>query len=1036
LASGPSPGLYADVARYGTMWRNEREVGVFWDDPRDVFYVVLRFVSLEGINPETIRIQYWQRNWPRHRIPKGKRPGTGRVGWMPLDDWWNGEWKDADTDLEVDGSSLIFSFRPINLKEFPEIEDFDIRERRTLKVRALLKEREGSRISGFETYTDSVWKEETVLVEWGSGGGEKIWDGHVEIYNGELISIEPMNELTRLSGKGSWISKVSGTQTSGIMLKLFYMWNEDPNSYDETIVTIRAKSHSFSFSMRDIERGEEIFVRDFDVLAVKGSLGSSLRFVEEKVEGSKRKTFYDRIFDMPEQTFQRAWGDMPRKKRFYAVLGCEGGRQKFGIEPNGTVFCPENWIRRVRGRDTERLVWDGREIRYSFGFPDVEPSERWMEDGFLPIMHTKWNEDGMVYKQEAFASTLMKDILEGLKEKMEGDDIVVLLLKISMRNEGDVPKPAKLRFSARSEHEESLVYLNGLVFSEGYRGSPWVREGWPGPIRYYLALGPKGHIKKEGSDLLYEVALKPGEEEAVYVRIPFVTILSDEEIGRLKSFDHDLEKEKVRRYWISRIEAGSVIETPNEVLNRFYKANLIHILITDDREPGSDRYIARVGSLGYGAFGNESCMVIRNLDRRGYKEEAEKRLDTFVRYQGTAPLPGNFSSHDGVFYGAGGYESGGYNQHHGWILWCLAEHYRYTRDEEWLKRVAPAMVKGCDWIIEQRKSTFAYDEEGRKVLEYGFLPAGALEDVKEYWYWLATNAYAYLGIKSAAEVLSEIGHPDGPRLSSEAEAYRMDLERGFEESMVRSPVVKLRDGTWVPHFPSRLNRRGRDFGWIREVLEGAMHLIICGLVDPNSKEATWIIKDYEDNLYISDHYGYPVREEDWFSLGGFSMQPNLLPHPVPYLLRDEVKHFLRGYFNAFAVAFYPDTCLLTEHPLPTIYDWAGDHYKTSDESQSVHWFSSMLFREDGDRLILLQAIPSEWLEHGKRIRVERAMTYFGPLSFEVESFIDNGEIRISLDPPKRNPPREIRIRLRIPEGSTLRKVVLNGKEEDPSKFLW
>ena len=35
--------------------------------------------------------------------------------------------------------------------------------------------------------------------------------------------------------------------------------------------------------------------------------------------------------DMPEQTLDRAWSDMPKKNRIYMPLAVEGGRQHFGI---------------------------------------------------------------------------------------------------------------------------------------------------------------------------------------------------------------------------------------------------------------------------------------------------------------------------------------------------------------------------------------------------------------------------------------------------------------------------------------------------------------------------------------------------------------------------------------------------------------------------------------------------------------------------------------------------------------------------------
>ncbi len=66
----------------------------------------------------------------------------------------------------------------------------------------------------------------------------------------------------------------------------------------------------------------------------------------------------------------------------------------------------------------------------------------------------------------------------------------------------------------------------------------------------------------------------------------------------------------------------------------------------------SDRRFARaVGSFNYGNYGNESCMMVLDLDRRGYHREAAECLDAWLHYQGTVGLPGDFDSKEGVLYG-------------------------------------------------------------------------------------------------------------------------------------------------------------------------------------------------------------------------------------------------------------------------------------------------------------------------------------------------------------------------------------------------
>ena len=133
------------------------------------------------------------------------------------------------------------------------------------------------------------------------------------------------------------------------------------------------------------------------------------------------------------------------------------------------------------------------------------------------------------------------------------------------------------------------------------------------------------------------------------------------------------------------------------------------------------------------------------------------------------------------------------------------------------------------------------------------------------------------------------------------------------------------------------------------------------------------MKDYEDNRYLSNQYGYLVDDFDkyWFGRGGMSMQACLLLDVEPYLYRDDVKQALRALFNAEAAQYFPDERMNTEHALPALGDWAGDQYKSSDESNVAGWLRYLFVREEGDTLLIGQAVPREWLRAGQRCGIER-----------------------------------------------------------------
>jgi hypothetical protein len=130
-------------------------------------------------------------------------------------------------------------------------------------------------------------------------------------------------------------------------------------------------------------------------------------------------------------------------------------------------------------------------------------------------------------------------------------------------------------------------------------------------------------------------------------------------------------------------------------------------------------------------------------------------------------------------------------------------------------------------------------------------------------------------------------------------------------------------------------------------------------------------------------------------------------------------------FNGQAVSYFPDVRLNTEHALPEMGDWKGDHYKSSDEANIAGWLRYLFVREEGDALLIGQAVPRDWLRPGQKCGIERTSTWYGPTSVLYTG--GESEIAATLDGPTRNPPKEIRVRFREPNGHTLKSVTVNGK---------
>ena len=127
----------------------------------------------------------------------------------------------------------------------------------------------------------------------------------------------------------------------------------------------------------------------------------------------------------------------------------------------------------------------------------------------------------------------------------------------------------------------------------------------------------------------------------------------------------------------------------------------------------------------------------------------------------------------------------------GEVLWTLGEHYERTRDRAWMKKVAPDVVRICQWVIRQREKTKRLDARGQKVPEYGLMPPGVTADWNRYAYRFFNEPSTMRDLKSAGQALADIGDPAAPAILEDAKQYREDIVRAYRWTQARMPVVPL-----------------------------------------------------------------------------------------------------------------------------------------------------------------------------------------------------------------------------------------------------
>ena len=1022
---------------------NQWQLGLEWEEPRDVRQVRVRFA---GPVPADVQVQYWRMHWP---TPAPERFAGARHSWIGRDDPYHGEWTTVRGASATDEGIYSFVCDPIDLPEIGldqvvNAEHYRVDFRRTLKLRIVGA---GSLpdIVAFHAYSGSVWREGEIDLLLGVGQSEACdWSGFAEVWNGHLLDIRPVGfaESDRIMEDARWSLETQG-RPKGVRLRLLYADCES-DSGDRTIVTVRTEAHSFSVLVSDLAEGS-IYIRDLDALVYWAGEAPDLQALESQIALAPQP-IYDRVAEEPEQSLERAMQEMPALDETitapfgrYFPLGVEAGRQEWALRYNGELFADKRLLK-LWGRDAARLQWPGAMLRFRVGSgdpPDFRERRKTTQqsrlEGWLPIFCSEWLDREISYSQTAFAALLDGPMTP--PDERRGDEDLVVMMRIKIRNTTPGRKRARLWIVNAPQEELKLekdcVVATGRIVPAEPVARQWRIDAYPSPcLRYALTPGKgtastipcalePGESHSVRTAVAYDVDLGQGEMDVLDLAVPFVSLTRRAEWEKVRRLGYAEKLDDVIGYWRDYVESGGKLSLPDKVLADFHKAVRTHIAISVDKDPVSGLCLLPAATWAYHACGNEACWQIEMLDQAGHHDRAESYLETFLRTQGLKELDGAFSSAEGALTaleldaGEPKATQFSYNLDHGVIMECLAAHYRYTGDRDWLSRVAPNLVAACDFVIRERQNTKRTDPDGEADKAWGLLPAGHLEDNREWRHWFAVNAHAHRGMKEIAQVLAEIGCQDADRLRREVALYQEDIQRAARRAMIEAPVVRLMDGTYIPHLPTRTGIRGREWGWFREAGYGALHLLEGHVFPPDAQEMTWVLQDLEDNLYMSREWGRPVDVERlWFSQGGITIQPNVTDLAIDYMRRGQTEHAIRALYNNYGQQLYPDVRVFTEHPVTELGHGIGPFYKPSDESKALVWLRACLVWEDGDTLHLAPAAPRDWFLAGQSFGVERMATFFGPLSYQVEA--TESEVSIRVEAPSRRPLAALVVHVRRP----------------------
>lgn len=356
-----------------------------------------------------------------------------------------------------------------------------------------------------------------------------------------------------------------------------------------------------------------------------------------------------------------------------------------------------------------------------------------------------------------------------------------------------------------------------------------------------------------------------------------------------------------------------------------------------------------------------------------------------------------------------------------------ALHYRLFGDRSYVEEVTPILRGYVDTLGRQITA------DGRGLLARERFSS----DIPDSVYGLHSQAVVWQGLRAMGHVWSRIGRPE---LGARCLTLAARLEAGLREA-VRASVRKLADGSLF--VPARLLDREPAYDAVTASRSGSYwnlvmpYALASGLFAPGSPEARGALAYIERHgsrlLGLVRAAAFALYGEPVYPTSGTDQVYGI--NAARFLAdNDQADQLVLSLYGHLAAGMTHGTFVSGE--AASVAPLGNRYYRSmylppnaASNAAFLETLRLMLVHEtrgrDGEPngLQLAYATPRAWLRPGGRIAVGGAPTAFGRVSFSIVARL--GAVRATVVVPAGRPPR-LTLRLRLPRGSRIRALRLNG----------
>lgn len=600
------------------------------------------------------------------------------------------------------------------------------------------------------------------------------------------------------------------------------------------------------------------------------------------------------------------------------------------------------------------------------------------DKGYYPIVQLRYRHDAHAYEQEVFAPT-----------DDEGSQHGVAYVRFTV---ADGPKGQTGKIEAQIEGYVVHKVADGIVRdNEG----KIVATFEPGKWWYTPARGTLITELEPGESSVLAIYTKPIESaEAITPAI------------------YDAKREACIATWDDILGRGVNIVTPEPRVNNAWRATVIanYMMLNGDEMRYSH------GNQYDKLYIAEPADTTRALALLGQTETAREAITPIMNY-----------TRKGLEYHQAALK-----------LQMLAHYYSLTRDAEFVRSMRVISEEGRKPGWQTELDLLLTGREEKSGL---FPPEKYAGDIADHVYSLNSNANGWRGLRDMSIVLEEIGEtPLAEKAAASAVEFRKAVMAALDKSIDRSidppfvPVALF--GAEKPYDMIFKHRMGSYWNIMSK------YVLTSGVFPIESDYADMLI-DYAQErggLCMGMNRTSVNLNTWWIDKRGINDLYGMR-YALALLERDEPDRALVSFYGKLAHGFTRDTFVGCEGSsiLPMYGDGPSggrQMYLPPNSAANASYQQQLRYllvqdydtlRDDGraDALRLMFATPRRWLADGKEIRVQRAPTQFGEVSFTVRSQLKDGRVTAELKLPERTPSKSF-LRLRLPDGWRVSGAEANG----------